>query len=167
MDEFEDSVALLTLTKNRLLREGYMNKLQEVDVPDSQRYNYLLYHALYTMHNRERFADRIRNIYWDVMLRQEAPIPELYDIVDIIDEENMIIIQEFYRAYDYSENDIDIAIAHYTQDVNCVLDDWVAQILRDDGVPYMGFTVSEMFERQHMSVASLGAQNVLIKELLY
>jgi hypothetical protein len=93
-------------------------------------------------------------------------LPDLYEIVDDIDEENILIIDEFYKMSNRGTEEADNAFATYFQDMSSYMDDWVADVLRDEGVPYIGLTAMEMYEKRHQLVKNLNGQNILFAEML-
>jgi hypothetical protein len=133
--EFDDELSIITYTKNQMIEQGCQNNI--VQDPNIKRtYEYLIGHIVYSIHDPKRFTKKVLDVY-EQIIHESGEVPSIFQICDYIDEENVSIIYEFYKMYNFTELEIDDIIAIYVQDVNCFLDDWIAEILRDNGYPYL------------------------------
>lgn len=172
MDELDDYVGGLIYVKNKLLAQGYKATPAIFIEPTTKaRYQYLLEHVLISMYSSDIFRQRVKEIYAELTYTGDGEyvVPELYDVVDAVDEENIKIISEFFSAYDYEDDEIDNVIAHYTTDVNCMLDEWVANYLGEQGIPFMGRPLIEMYGKKvhfEYKYNINGPLNILVKEFI-
>lgn len=125
------------------------------------KYNYLSCHHLYTKDNQNKLTQRVRELYFDAVHGHE--IPNLSLIAGWIDEENTIIIEEFYKSFGYPEYEIDCIVAQYNQFLSPMIDLWVEETLQILGYPYLN-PVKYFFRPRNLYADS--AQIVLFKEFL-
>lgn len=169
MQEFDDLCTQIQLVKNKLIAQGERPSLQPLN---SGNYQYLVEHVLYTGFNKAKLKARLREIYYDMMASQSedrGEDPDLYEIVEAVDEENMAILLSFYMQLGWREEEIDNVVGHYWHDIGCMLDDWVEEILREEGYFFRGMTLAKIFKQNHdriNSVTNGEGQNILNPEWL-
>ena len=106
---------------------------------------YLVDRILATKENITVMNNRIEHIYMDRCSALDPDenycgfrSPDLYEIVDAIDEENLDIINDFFFSNNYSEEVVEIMMGRYMQDFACTMDDAVQERLDNLGYTYEG-----------------------------
>jgi hypothetical protein len=164
--EFDDTITQVQLVKNRLMSEGL--DVQSRPLKALGAYKKLVCTTLYTILDKQALAAKIKEVYTDLLhSASEGELPSLYDIVDAIDEENTAILYTFYESTHISEDEFDNVLAHYVQDVSCMLDDWVEEVLSEYGYCFKGVSLMKMFNENHDRVNSSTdseAQNIINPE---
>ncbi|MCX8074135.1 MAG: hypothetical protein N2749_00925 [Clostridia bacterium] len=135
MNEFEDRLALIQIIGKAISPVNY-------PVPTMVQDSFLMLLDRYmcTPYNMARLKERVLEIYQDRMLaykNEYGYIPDVYEIADFIDEENMEIIRDFYSSYQYTSDEIDIILGNYIHGISYGLSDIVTQILLEQGLPFI------------------------------
>lgn len=126
-------------------------------------YPYLLNHTLLSIKNPEKFRARVKEIYFELL--ELTPDPNISTITELIDEENIFILSQFYEAFETSKEKIEDVIALYNHETSCMLDVWVAEVLSTLSLSFTGdpFQIIEKSKYQtHMDPA----QNILLYKFL-
>jgi len=122
-------------------------------------YEYLLDNVLYSKKNPVKLRERVRELYYDLL--EFSDTPDIYRMAEMIDDENIFIIIEFYKDK-YTEEEIDNVIASYDHNVACMLDEWIYEILQDWGYSCSGDPFY-IFENKNNINLNLVAQNELFE----
>lgn len=99
-----------------------------------------LQHHLLGPHNYSQTLARVKEIYFE--LYKGDWYPRISSIAEILDEENMLIIQNFCNDMGYDYNESNEMEKMYVEDISCVLDDCVEMILMNLGFIYTGSPLS-------------------------
>jgi hypothetical protein len=98
-------------------------------------YKYLMDRSLHSIYNMESFVEIIKEIYYEALDRSE--VPSAMGIAERIDDENINIIMEYYRATGADLEHIDnTIIPKYVHNISCQMDDWVKDVLSARGMLY-------------------------------
>lgn len=164
MQEFDDFPTQIQLVSNRLMGLGQL----EMRPLKADSYHYLVQNTLYSAFNRTALRARTIEVYKDI-LNGEGTEPSVYDIMEVIDEENVEIIATFYSGFKWGEEDIDNVIAHYKHNIGCMLDEWITEILQGEGLFLKGLSLSKVYDRHHDKVKTMTdseGQNLINPEWL-
>ena len=168
MREFDDVLEQANIMKSCMLlmsASGPMEPLPSLN--RMEVYDHLVRTTLYSIINKEKFIYRVKEAYDDLLLTNDT-VPELYEIVEYIDDENVAILYSFYEgAQIMSEEDFEIVMAHYIQDISCMLDDWVEEILKENNVEFRGLSLARKFQITHDSLNPImdsESQNIINPE---
>lgn len=165
MEEFENPKNMIQLIGKKMYIQGY--KAPDVLPPLDKSYEYLINNVLNTMLNPEKFIELVYSIYMDrLSVSGGHSVPSLYEIVDLIDEENLNIIKEFYTQLGYNEDEIDIIEGNYIQDITGHLEQWVMRVLQEKGLAFRDTTYYNFYEERTLLVKQYAPQNILLIEFL-
>jgi len=169
IEEYDDHLALMQILSKKLSPINFA-------IPEEAKksYQYLIEEYLFTSYDMAKLKDKVIDVYCERVRdcqydSQSDYIPDIYEISDLIDYENMEILREFYTRCDFSENDIeDIILGYYIQNVSYALSDWVEQILFEQGFP-VGKSTSCFTESTNRMVfdKKYAPQNIMFYEFLY
>lgn len=155
-----EHLGMVKYTGKELISQGYNIGMSTF----AKDWNYIVENLIINPYNA-RFQNQIKDVYFEIMLREgtviENYIPTISDISDEIDEINMEIIYDFYKGYGYSEENIDIILGNYIQEF-CVLEDWIETELQNLGYPYLGASLFYLYEIKKC----YAPQNILFIEFL-
>jgi hypothetical protein len=127
------------------------------------RYRYIILNHLCTKYSPDKLKERVRELYFET--DHECDTPNIHAIAEIIDEENQLIIEEFYASFNYSENDIDDIVSQYNHHISPVIDVWVEESLQVLGYPYRGSAFNS-YNSEAPNMFTDKAQNILFKGFL-
>lgn len=101
-----------------------------------ETFDYLKESVLCSLYNESAFEMRVKEVYFERNWADEPP--NIHDITESLDNENIAIITSFYEDYNYPEEVIDEIVSHYNTIITMHLDDWVEGCLFKMGYPYSG-----------------------------
>ena len=174
MENFDDRLSLLQILSRDM---APVNRSLPKDVEES--YQYLLAQYLYTSYDKKRLEKRVIEVYFENMKDSGYDgeynystnfEPDVFEISDMIDYENMEILRSYYKDYNYNDEDIDdVIIGYYIQSISYVLSDWVEEILLAQGYPVRRGLSSSMNESldKFLLDRKHAPQNIMFYEFLY
>lgn len=124
-------------------------------------YNHLVRKVIASKYTPEILKDRVQEIYFELVNKgarligsgmsdvyemfDANNVPDLQEIAEIINDENIEIISIFYRDYALAEEEIDNVLAKYNHEIGSSIDLWVEDILRLYNYPYSGSAYQSLF----------------------
>lgn len=166
MDEFDDNMTQIQLISNKLMHQGYQMELKPLN---SDTYFYLTQNVIYSGFNKIMLRNRVKEVYKDMLMANDNEVPELYDVVDAIDEENVAILYAFYNGYNWDDEEIENIIAHYKHNIACMLDDYITEIFQDEGMYLRGIALARVFDNHSDKTNTITdgeGQNLINREWL-
>lgn len=152
----------------------YISEVSEwIEVPETLDglYKYIAANYLISPQDRLSFGKKVREIYIEIcetLYDEQADMyPSVSEIATIIDEENLLIIDNYFVSYGITDKDIEICKTKYVTDISCCMYGEIKSYLRDNGLYYRRDDIKVLDEMELVSGTLNPDQQILIYDFFY